>query len=251
MHAITSIPLWAWIAAGLVLLTLPLAWQARKPTSRARQAAGGGLPPRGASLLEQAQEAITRLDVRRATRLYRELVERDPKNPELLCAYFNAALLGSDQEVLLDSALRLLWTKVQTPTDDLRRTFLRLAQPKVLKALPMEEQLRLARRLVRLREDATALRILDDTLRDEFLRQRYGRQIADCLLGLYTNYKRNGLHKQADQIHSRLAAHFPSAEQIGGADPQHHAPSSLEAGVSTIYRGLSTTSGLRDSAAGK
>ena len=249
MHAITSIPLWAWIAAGIVLV-LPLAWLARKPASRARQpAATGGSPSRGASLLEQAKEATTRLDIRRATRLYRELVERAPKNPDLLCAYFNAALLGSDQEVLLDSALRLLWTKVQTPTDELRRTFLRLAQPKVLKALPMEEQLRLARRLVRLREDAAALRILDDTLRDEFLRQRYGRQIADCLLGLYTNYKRNGLHKQADQIHSRLAAHFPSAEQIGGADPAHHSPSSLEAGVSTIYRGLPTASQLRGPAA--
>ena len=156
MHAITSIPLWAWIAAGIVLV-LPLAWLARKPASRARQpAAAGGSPPRGASLLEQAQEATTRLDIRRATRLYRELVERDPKNPDLLCAYFNAALLGSDQEVLLDSALRLLWTKVQTPTDELRRTFLRLAQPKVLKALPMEEQLRLARRLVSFIERSTA-----------------------------------------------------------------------------------------------
>ncbi len=247
-----SIPLWAWITAG-VAVALPLAWLARKPRSRPGHPAGAGAaPPRGSSLLEQAQEATTRLDIRRATLLYRELVERDPKNPDLLCAYFNAALLGSDQEVLLDSALRMLWTKVQMPTDDLRKTFLRLAQPKVLKALPMEEQLRLARRLVRLREDATALRILDDTLRDEFLRQRYGRQIADCLLGLYTNYKRNSLHKQADQIHTRLAAHFPSTERIGGADPEHHSPSSLEAGIATIYRGLPTSSSqLRRPAAEK
>jgi len=56
--------------------------------------------------------------------------------------------------------------------------------------LPVDEQLRLARRLVRSREHNAALDVLDRLLIDDNLRTLYARQIADCLLGLFTTYAR-------------------------------------------------------------
>ncbi|HXY06035.1 MAG TPA: rhomboid family intramembrane serine protease [Burkholderiaceae bacterium] len=205
---------------------------------RPRGSAGGGVlsasapaerrrPDAVSALAAQAQDAASRLDIRRATRLYRELVELEPKRTEYLGAYLNVALLGADEEVLHDAALRLLWSKLRTPTDDLRKTFLQLTQPKILKVLPVDEHLRLARRLVRFREDAAALRVIDALLRDDHLRQLYGRQLADCLLGLFTAYTRQGLHKQVEQVAARLTAYFPTADQLGGVAPSKRAPSTL------------------------
>jgi membrane associated rhomboid family serine protease len=199
-------------------------------------------PPRrtetGSSLAAQAQDAAARLDIRRATRLYRELVELEPARTDYLGAYLNVALLGADEEALQDAALRLLWNKLRTPTDDLRKTFLQLTQPKVLKALPIDEHLRLARRLVRFREDSAALRVIDALLRDEHLRELYGRQLADCLLGLFTAYVRHGLQKQAEQIQSRLSSYFPSADQIGGVAPANRPPSTLFTSLRPTVAGL-------------
>jgi membrane associated rhomboid family serine protease len=199
-------------------------------------------PPRrtetGSSLASQAQDAAARLDIRRATRLYRELVELEPARTDYLGAYLNVALLGADEEALQDAALRLLWNKLRTPTDDLRKTFLQLTQPKVLKALPIDEHLRLARRLVRFREDSAALRVIDALLRDDHLRELYGRQLADCLLGLFTAYVRHGLQKQAEQIQSRLSTYFPSADQIGGVAPASRPPSTLLTSMRPTIVGL-------------
>jgi len=181
----------------------------------------------GSTLAAQAQDAAARLDIRRATRLYRQLAELEPEHTEHLGAYLNVTLLGADDEALQDAALRLLWAKFKTPTDDLRKTFLQLTQPKVLKSLPIDEHLRLARRLVRFREDAAALRVIDAILRDDHLRHLYGRQLADCLLGLFTAYARHGLTKQAEQINTRLSTYFPSADQIGGVAPANRPPSTI------------------------
>ncbi len=179
------------------------------------------------SLAVQARDAAARLDIRRATRLFRELAELEPEHTEHLSAYLNVALLGADDEALKDAALRLLWTKFKAPTDELRKTFLQLTQPKVLNALPIDEHLRLARRLVRFREDAAALRVIDAVLRDDHLRGLYGRQLADCLLGLFTAYARHGLNRQAEQINARLSTYFPSADQIGGVAPANRPPSTI------------------------
>jgi hypothetical protein len=184
---------------------------------------------RRSSLLQQAQEAAARLDTRRATRLYRELVEANRDNAEYLAAYFNMALLGHDQELLADSALRVLWFRGKTAGVDLRKAYLQMSQPKVLQGLPVDEQLRLARRLVSSREDAAALRVLDRLLEDGNLRHLFGRQIADCLLGLHTTYSRYGMKSQADGIRARLKTYFPAPGQIGGLAPKSEPPPTIRA----------------------
>jgi len=226
------------LCAGAILARL---WRPRA-AAIALSAAASSEPRRPdavSALAAQAQDAASRLDIRRATRLYRELVELEPKRTEHLGGYLNVALLGADEEALQDAALRLLWSKIRTPTDDLRKIFLQLTQPKILKVLPIDEHLRLARRLVRFREDAAALRVIDALLRDDHLRELYGRQLADCLLGLFTAYTRNGLHKQVEQINSRLTTYFPTADQLGGVAPTKRAPSTLLSSIRPTAGGLS------------
>ncbi len=215
---------------GLIAGAL-LAW-ALRPTAKGSGALRGPSPgtvarQQGSTLVAQAQDAAARLDIRRATSLYRQLLDLEPQRIEHLGAYLNVTLLGADESALQDAALRLLWAKFSTPTDELRKIFLTMTQPKILHALPIDEHLRLARRLVRMREDAAALRVIDAILRDDHLRSLYARQLADCLLGLFTAYSRHGLHKQAEQINSRLASYFPSGEEIGGIAPANRPPSTL------------------------
>ncbi|HWY72530.1 MAG TPA: hypothetical protein VNW98_02740, partial [Burkholderiaceae bacterium] len=171
------------------------------------------------SLSRQAREAAARLDTRRATQLFKELVDLEPRHIEHLSGYLNVALLGPDETVLQDAALRLLWLRSKSHSDQIRKAFLQLTQPKVLKVLPIDEHLRLARRLVKLREDAAALKVLDAILSDNHLRQLYGRQLADCLLGIYTGYVRRRLTTLAEMIHSRLTTYFEPADELGGLPP--------------------------------
>ena len=175
--------------------------------------------PKESALARQAREAATRLETRRASQLYKELVELEPRRIEHLCAYLNVALLGPDETVLHDAALRLLWLRSKSHSEQFRKTFLLLTQPKVLKVLPIDEHLRLARRLVKLREDAAALKVLDAILSDNHLRQLYGRQLADCLLGIYTGYARRRLTAMADAIRSRLTMYFGASDDLGGLPP--------------------------------
>jgi membrane associated rhomboid family serine protease len=182
------------------------------------QAADHGWP-KESSLSRQAREAATRLDGRKATSLYKQLVDLEPQRIEHLCAYLNVAMLGPDETTLQDAALRLLWLRARSHSDEMRKTFLLMTQPKVLKVLPIDEHLRLARRLVRMREDAAALRVLDSILTDTHLRQLYGRQLADCLLGIYTGYMRRRLTTLAETIRSRLATYFEAPDHLGGVPP--------------------------------
>ena len=87
------------------------------------------------------------------------------------------------------------------------------------------------------REDAAALRVLDGLLGDATARNLYSRQLADCLLGLFTTYSRHGLRQQAEQIKRRLSAHFPSPATLGGFAPAREPPLTV--------RGA-TTRGSRD-----
>jgi len=188
------------------------------------------------TLLRRAREAAARLDTRRAAQLYRELVEFEPDQVDHLAAYFNVAVLAREAEALHDAMLRVLWFRDRGGLLQLRRIYLQMSQPPLLADLPVDEQLRLARRLVAAREDAAALRVLDRILEDENLRSLYGRQTADCLLGLYTAYSRHGLKQQAAGIQKRLAQYFPKPERIGGLAPQSQPPPTIRA--STRRSGL-------------
>jgi membrane associated rhomboid family serine protease len=194
---------------------------------------GGTLGGGTGAIAREAHEAAARLDTRRAAALYRQLVEAEPKRIEYLGAYLNVALLSADEGVLQDAALRILWAKVRAHSDELRRIYLQLTQPKVLAALPFDEHLRLSRRLVRQREDAAALRVLDGLLQDDHLRELYGRQLADCLLGLFTAYTRHGLHRQAEQVSGRLLRYFEAPGQLGGVAPSHRPPTTMHTGLQT------------------
>ncbi len=197
---------------------------------------------RHSSLLRQAQEAAARLDTRRAARLYRELVEQNPENLEYLIAYFNIAMVSPDQDMFADASLRVLWARSNNAAEELRRIYLQMSQTRVLQILPVDEQLRLARRLVRSREHNAALDVLDRLLIDDNLRTLYARQIADCLLGLFTTYARYGLKRQADSVRTRLARYFPAPGSLGGLAPKTTPPRTIRGstaqgahGPDTIY----------------
>jgi membrane associated rhomboid family serine protease len=179
---------------------------------------------RRSTLLNEARQAAAKLDTRRAARAYSELLQQDPTNTELATAYFNMALLGRDKDTLADAALRALWIRTRHARTELRPVYTQMSQPHVLAVLPVDEQLRLARRLVATREDAAALRVLDGLLGAETTRNLYGRQLADCLLGLFTTYSRHGLRQQADQVRQRLSKHFPSPATLGGLAPSKEPP---------------------------
>lgn len=193
---------------------------------------------RQSTLLQEARQAAANLDTRRAARAYSELLQEDPTNVQHATAYFNMALLGRDKETLLDAALRVLWIRSRHARTELRAVYTQMSQPHVLKVMPVDEQLRLARRLVATREDAASLRVLDGLLGDETTRNLYSRQLADCLLGLFTTYSRHGLRTQADDIKQRLSRHFPSPGTLGGVLPSREPPLTVR-GATT--RGSRTT----------
>jgi membrane associated rhomboid family serine protease len=182
---------------------------------------------RQSTLLQDAQQAAARLDTRRAARAYAELLNEDPGNTKFATAYFNMALLGRNTDTLLDAALRVLWIRSRGSRSELRPVYLQMSQPHVLASLPVDEQLRLARRLVATREDAAALRVLDGLVGNETTKGLYGRQLADCLLGLFTTYSRHGLKAQAEQVKQRLSRHFPSPGTIGGLAPSQEPPMTI------------------------
>lgn len=184
-------------------------------------------------LAHQARDALMRMDTRRAVRLYQQLVEDHPRNTNYLSSYFNAALMAQDHELLSDAATRILWLRTKRPNEELRRVFLQMSQPSALRMLPVDEQLRLTRRLVRMREDNAALKVLDSILDSPQLRHLYGRQIADCLLGLFTTYTRHGLRAQAQSVHKRLQRYFPQPATISGLAPNTtRSPSTLRSPTS-------------------
>ena len=109
---------------------------------------------RKSTLLTEARQAAAKLDTRRAAAAYGELLQDDPTNTQYATAYFNMALLGRDKDTLADAALRALWIRTRHARTELRPIYTQMSQPHVLSVLPVDEQLRLARRLVATREDA-------------------------------------------------------------------------------------------------
>ena len=210
----------------------------KKGRSHSGRAVRGGaaIGNRKSTLLQEAQAAAARLDTRKAARAYSELLQEDPTNVQHATAYFNMALLGRNRETLLDATLRVLWIRARGARSELRPVYLQMSQPHVLAALPVDEQLRLARRLVATREDAAALRVLDGLLASDTLKNLYGRQIADCLLGLFTTYSRHGLRQPADDVKRRLSTHFPSPATFGGIEPTREPPMTIRGATGTPRR---------------
>lgn len=199
---------------------------------------------RKSTLLQEAQQAASRLDTKRAARAYAELLTDDPGNTKYAIAYFNMALLGRNPETLLDAALRILWIRARGLRAELRPVYLQMSQPHVLAVLPVDEQLRLARRLVAAREDAAALRVLDGLIGNETTKNLYARQIADSLLGLFTTYSRHGLKTQAEQVKRRLSTHFPSPAAIGGMARSNEPPLTIRATTRAAPSTLNVTTEL-------
>lgn len=221
-------PLVAGLVAGLAVgLGAAAYWGARRP--RQTPVAGartlGGL----VDLRRAAEDAAARLDVKRAGGLYRDLVRRQPQDVSIRVAYLNVALLGRDAEVLRDAALRILAARKRPVPSDLRRAYLQLCQPTALATLEVKHQLRLARRLVRAREDSAALKLLDSLVERVEIREKNGRALADCLLGLFTTYQHDGRQLQADAIKARLERYFEA-----GLPPEVRAPAP-EAESNTVW----------------
>jgi hypothetical protein len=55
----------------------------------------------------------------------------------------------------------------------------------------------------------------------------YGRQLADCLLAIYTGYVRRRLTTLAEMIHSRLTMYFEAPDHLGGLPPATRPPTTM------------------------
>ena len=110
----------------------------------------------------------------------------------------------------------------------LQPVYAKMSEADVAALLPVEEQLRLVRRLAGAREDAAALRVLDALTANEATRRRHASAIADCLAALLRTYSRSGAQIEAAQVKQRLSTHFPSAADESGAGAlaagRHRAP---------------------------
>jgi len=166
---------------------------------------------RRTALLHDAQQAAARLDTRRAARAYAQLLTYEPGNASHAIAYFNMALLGRHPETVLDAAVRALAVRDPSARARMQPVYAKMSEAAVVALLPVDEQLRLVRRLAGVREDAAALRVLDALMANETVRTRHAGAIAGCLLALLRTYSRSGSEVEAAQVKQRLSAHFPSA----------------------------------------
>ncbi|MGE5338671.1 MAG: rhomboid family intramembrane serine protease [Gemmatimonadota bacterium] len=171
-------------------------------------------------LQQRAEQAAAEIDIARATRLYAELAAQYPMRSDYAVASYNVALLGNDRNAVRNAAEQVLVNRAGRPSAELRRAYLHIAQSKTRDALPLDAQLRLARRLVRAREDAAALQLIDALLVDDKVRAERGRELSDCLLGLFTTYLRYGMSQQADEIRRRLAQYFAPPPSETSAESQ-------------------------------
>jgi membrane associated rhomboid family serine protease len=242
--------LWQWLTAaeepiayaahvGGFLTGAVLAW-ALKPRAAARveqppEQEHASESQRARLRLEQrAEQAAAKVDIPRATSLYGELAAQYPMRSDYAVASFNLAQLGTDRNALRNAAEHVLVNRPGRANAELRRAYLQMAQPKIRAALTIDAQLRLARRLVRAREDAAALQLIDSLLADEKVRSERARELSDCLLGLFTTYTRHGLTQQAEDVRRRLAQNFPTPgpetpvpAPAAGATTTAHGPSTL------------------------
>ena len=184
-------------------------------------------------LQQRAEQAAGQLDIPRATKLYGELSTQYPMRSDYAVASYNLAMLGTDRNALRNAAEQVLINRPGRINEELRRALLHMAQSRTFAELTIDAQLRLARRLVRAREDAAALKLIDGLLADSRLKEERARELSDCLLGLFTTYTRHGLTQQAEEVRRRLAQNFaaaapePAAPSPGGENTVPQGPSTL------------------------
>jgi len=181
------------------------------------QFAGEDERGRRTTLLRDAQQAAARLDTRSAARAYAQLLTYEPGDTGHATAYFNMALLGRQPETLLDAAVRALSIRDPAARARLQPVYAKMSQPGVAALLPVDEQLRLARRLAGAREYGAALRVLDALTANQTVRNRHAGALADALSVLFRTCSRNGAEIEAAQVRQRLETHFPSALDASGA----------------------------------
>jgi membrane associated rhomboid family serine protease len=205
------------------------------------QFAGEDERGRRATLLRDAQQAAARLDTRSAARAYAQLLTYEPGDTGHATAYFNMALLGRQPETLLDAAVRALSIRDPEARARLQPVYAKMSQPGVAALLPVDEQLRLVRRLAGAREHAAALRVLDALTANETTRRRHASAIADCLAALLRNCSRSGSEIEAAQVRERLSAHFPSAGVDSGAGVLAAEPHRAQGATSQLDIDLDST----------
>jgi len=145
------------------------------------------------------------------------LLTYEPGNASHATAYFNMALLGRHPETLLDATVRALSIRDPAARAQLRPAYAKMSRADVAALLPVDEQLRLVRRLAGAREDAAALRVLDALTANETTRSRHADAIADCLATLVRMYSHSGAEIEAAQVRQRLSAHYPSTAKASDA----------------------------------
>ena len=201
-------------------------------------------------LQQRAEQAAAQVDIPRATRLYSELAAQYPMRSDYAVARYNVASLGNDRNALRNAAEHVLAHRPGRANAELRRAYLQMAQSHTRDLLPVDAQLRLARRLVRAREDAAALQLIDTLLADEKVRAERARELSDCLLGLFTTYTRHGLARQADDVRRRLAQYFPQPDPAfdrpqAAAGSERNRPPTLAPAPSTLTFDLTRWSSTR------
>lgn len=187
---------------------------------------GGDEPRTRLQLQRRAELAAAQLDIAQATRLYGELVRQYPARLEYALARFNVAALGDDQATLREAAEPLLSAPPQPVPAELKRAWRLMAQEKTRAALPLGATLRLARRLVEAREDATVLQLVDALLADAGMGPERSRALAAGVQALGELYAGQGLTSQADALRQRLIDRFDTldAEPSAAAAAQSGGP---------------------------
>ena len=151
------------------------------------QFAGDDDRDRRATLLHEAQQAAARLDTQTCRARVRAAADLRARQCEPRDRVLQHGSARSPPETLLDAAVRALSMRDPSARAQLRPAYAKMSQADVFALLPVDEQLRLARRLVGAHEDAAALRVLDALTANETTRRRHASEIADCLATLLRN----------------------------------------------------------------
>jgi membrane associated rhomboid family serine protease len=171
-------------------------------------------------LLLRAEQAAAQIDTQRAAQLFGELAGRHPTRADYAVAQFNLARLDEDPSLVKAAMQRVLDIRPDYVSTPLARAYLDIAQSKLRDTLPFDAQLRLVQRLVRVREDDTALHLLAALLADERNSAEHATDLAAALDSLANAYARMGVTQRSEQLlawRRALPADSTTPDQTSGA----------------------------------